>query len=185
MRVLRLKCLFSVALLVPLLAAGVLHATTVVPMSVEELTAAADSVVEARALSSWSQWNPEHTIIFTYTQFQVIKTLKGSLPQQIVVKQPGGIVGAYGQRVPGVRQFQSGESTVLFLRPSAANDGSHVVVGLMQGNFRMYLAHNGERAVSNGVRGVSEFTDRSARVYTGSAMTLQSLESRVQGAQAK
>jgi hypothetical protein len=170
------------ALFLLLSMAGELRATSIIPMSVEELTNAADTVIEARALDSWSQWNAQHTIIFTWTRFQVVKTLKGSVPQQVLVKQPGGEVGGYGQKVAGIRQFQSGESTVLFLRPSAANDGSLVVVGLMQGNFRVYRARSGDTAVTNGVRGVSELADRSMRVYTGSAMTLQRLESRVWGA---
>lgn len=164
---------------------SLLRATSIIPMSVEELTTAADVVVEAKALDSWSQWNPQHTIIFTHTRFQVLKTLKGTPPQQIVVKQPGGEAGGYGQRVAGVRQFLTGESTALFLRPSAVGDGTYVVVGLVQGNFRMYQSRSGEMAVTNGVHGVSQLEGRSMRVYTGSAMTLQRLESRVQGAKQK
>lgn len=164
---------------------GLLRATTVVPMSVEELTSAAETVVEARALQSWSQWNPQHTIIFTYTRFQVLKTLKGTAADQIVVKQPGGVVDGYGQKVPGVRQFKDDETTALFLRSSAAGDGSQVIVGLMQGNFRVYQARSGDTAVTNGIRGVTALEGRSLRAYTGSAMTLKNLESRVQGAQTR
>lgn len=159
---------------------AVAGATTIVPMSVEELTRAADGIVEARAADSWSQWNPEHTIIFTFTRFEVLKTLKGSLPQQLVVKQPGGVVGSHAVKVPGVRQFQSGESTLLFLRPSAAPDGTYVVVGLMQGNFRMYRTAGGEAAVSNGVPGVSALQNSTVRVYTGTSLALREIERRIE-----
>ncbi len=161
------------------------RATTIKPMSIEDLTRAANNIIEAQALDSWSQWNSEHTIIFTYTRLTVFKGLKGNTAQQIVVKQPGGVVPPYGQRVPGVRQFQPGESVVLFLRPSAARDGSYVVVGLMQGNFRMYRAAGGALAVSNGIAGVSEVRNNSVRVFNGIGISLQQLESRVVGVPAQ
>lgn len=163
--------------------ATIASATTIKPMSVEELTRAADSVVQAQALDSWSAWNPQHTIIFTYTRFAVQRALKGAAPEQIVLKQPGGIVGGYGQRVPGVRTFQQGESAVLFLRPTATADGTHVIVGLVQGNFRLYRQRDGSLAVSNGVPNVSELTTGGVRVYTGASMSLGELELRVRGAQ--
>jgi hypothetical protein len=167
-------------------AGGMAVATTVKPMSVEEMTQAANAVVEANALDSWTQWNPSHSIIVTYTRFQVTKALKGGpLPPLLVVKQPGGIVGEVGQRMPGVRQFQAGEDAVLFLRPSATGDGSLVIVGLMQGNFRMYRASSGEVVVSNGVTGVHQMENGSIKIFHGSAMPLEQLESRVQGAQTR
>lgn len=161
---------------------GPVRATTVMPISVEDMTRTATNVVEGTALESWSAWNAEHTIIYTYTRFTVTRNLKGEPSPQVIVKQPGGIVGAYGQKVPGVRQFVPGEDSVLFLRPSNESDGTHAVVGLMQGNFRVYRRPNGEVHVSNGAPGVAELSAGGLRSYTGSTMSLQKLETRVQGA---
>ncbi len=164
-----------------LLAAATATATTVVPMSVEELTRAASHIVEGRALNSWSAWNAQHTLIYTYTNFQVGRSLKGGAVTTITVKQLGGSAGGYTQKVSGVRHFQSGEDALLFLRPSVAADGTLVVVGLMQGNFRMARTAGGEAVVSNGVYGASSLDTRSGAIstFSGSPMTLREAESRV------
>jgi hypothetical protein len=156
------------------------HATTIVPMTVEELTQAATTVVEAQAGESWSQWNPQRTVIFTYTRFTVTNALKGAPAAQVVVKQPGGVVDTVGQVVPGVRQFQPGENTLLFLRPSST-PGSYVVVGLMQGNFRLYRARSGLTAATNGVPGASALRAGKIADYRGTTMLLDELETRVRG----
>ncbi|MGZ4818923.1 MAG: hypothetical protein ACXVZJ_09875, partial [Terriglobales bacterium] len=93
-------------------------------MSVEEMTQAATDVVEARAVSSRAAWNQQHTLIYTYTTFQVTQVLKGARAQEINVKQPGGTAGGYTQKVSGVHHAQIGEEALLFLRPSAAGDGT-------------------------------------------------------------
>src|ERR1051326_7602576 len=129
------RSLRSVVLLVACCVAA--HGTTVVPMSVEELTRAASHVVEAHALQSWTSWNPQHTLIYTYTSFQVNRTLKGTATDTITVKQAGGSADGYTQKVSGVRQFQPGEDALLFLRSSTSADGAMVVVGFIQGNFRI------------------------------------------------
>ncbi len=157
-------------------------ATTVIPMSVEELTRAADTVVEATATSSWSQWNAAHTMIVTYTRLTVLKPLKGAAPPEIIVKQPGGVVGFYGQTVPGVRHFLTGETALLFLQSSRNVDATHVVVGLVQGNFRVYKARGGVTAASNGMPGVSALKSGGFSEYHGTTMPLEQLESRIQGA---
>ncbi|HXZ79578.1 MAG TPA: hypothetical protein VEG30_06590 [Terriglobales bacterium] len=158
-----------------------LNATMIVPISVEELTRRASDVVEATVLNSWSAWNPQHTLIYTYTQMQVIQSLKGT-SQSITVKQIGGKVGNVTQKVAGVRQFQIGEQAMLFLRPSQAGDGTHVIVGLMQGNFRIARSTTGEMIASNGVSGVHSLQQGKVEHYAGASMRLADLESVVRGA---
>lgn len=159
-------------------------ATTVIPMSVEELSQAASAVVEGTAGESWSAWNAQHTLIYTYTKFQVTRSWKGALGQTIVVKQLGGAAGGYMQHVAGVRYFQSGEPCVLFVRPSVAQDGTQVVVGLMQGNFRVYSSSTGETMVSNGMSEASAYEPGSGRFsqFTGSPMSMKAMDSRVRQA---
>ena len=160
--------------------AALADATTVRPMSVDQLTQAASMVVEAQATHSWAQWNPEHTIIFTYTRLSVLKPLKGAPGPEIVIKQPGGIVRGIGQVVPGVRHLLPGENVLLFLRTSAAQDGTYVLVGLMQGHFRVYRARNGGMAASNGMTGVSVLhAGAITSSYRGLAMSLEESEMQV------
>ncbi len=126
----------------------------------------------------------EHSLIFTYTRFQVARALKGQAPAAIVVKQPGGSAEGYTQKVAGVRHWRSGDQAVLFLRPIQESDGTLEVTGLMQGNFIVHKNATGETIVSNGVPDVSAYQASSNAVtqYRGSGMRLDELESRVRKA---
>jgi hypothetical protein len=159
-------------------------ATTVVPLSIERLTAASSHVVEGFALQTWSQWNPQHTIILTYTRFQVQRSLKGQAPSMLIVKQLGGRVGATVQKVAGVRHLRPGEQTVLFLRPGDQNDGTLVITGLMQGNFSVRIAQDGTLMATNGMPEVSTYSVTTGQVtpYQGNRLRLADLEARVRKA---
>ena len=158
---------------------GAANATTIVPMSVEELTHAASQVVEAHALRSWCSWNAQHTLIYTYTAFQVSRRLKGQAAETVTVKQPGGSADGYTQKVSGVRQFQTGEDALLFLRPSQASDGTLVVVGLMQGNFQMAHTAAGETIVSNGISEADQYDHGRVARFGGTSLRLAEAEARI------
>jgi hypothetical protein len=164
--------------------AGWISATTIIPASVERLTSESTHVLEAQAVNAWSQWNPQHSLIFTYTRFKVSRTLKGQAPAVIIVKQIGGSAGGYTQKVAGVRHWQTGDQAVLFLRPSTTGDGTLEVTGLMQGNFLVKTSAAGEKTASNGVAGVNAYDQSSGQtaVYQTHEMRLDELESRVRKA---
>ena len=180
------RFLIPIALLVFFSAAG---ATTIVPMSVEKLTDVSSDVVVAHATKSWSRWNAQHTMISTYTQFSVDSQLKGTSGSTLTVKQPGGSAEGYTQHVAGVRPWSAGESAVLFLRPSSGNDGTFVVSGLMQGNFRVRRAASGAAIADNGVEAPTKHVEddvqsfdpesQSLTPYSGNRMNLDELERRV------
>lgn len=155
-------------------------ATMVKPMSVEQLANAASLVVDGQASDTWASWNPQHTRIYTYTRVRVSRALKGVPADTVVVKQLGGSAGGYTQHVSGVQHMRSGERAVLFLRPSASGDGTMVIVGLMQGQFRvMRDSTTGTDFVSNGVAGADEMNSSTVREYRGSRLTLKEMETRV------
>ena len=173
----RVQNLFVFALLTT-----ITSATTIIPVSVERLASESSHVVEGRVISTESKWNSQHTLIFTYTKFQVVKTLKGSPQPSFMVKQIGGSAEGYTQKVAGVRYGKPAEQSVLFLRPSATQDGTFEITGLMQGNFTIRKAASGESLVSNGVPGVSAYQQGSTGEYSGTHMRLEDLETRVQKA---
>lgn len=155
-------------------------ATTIRPMSVERLTQLASTIVEARATETWSQWDAQHTRIYTYTRLNVSRSFKGQSASTVLVKQPGGTVGDRREVAFGVRHFRPGEDSFLFLEPSAENDGTMRVVGLMQGNFTIYKGANGQMETSNGVPNVTVASpEGKLSSYTGSRISLQELETRV------
>ena len=177
----RVSTPLKVSLFLTLVMGMVATATTVVPMSIEGLTAASTHVVEGVPLQTWSRWNPQHTLILTYTKFQVQRALKGQAPAMVMVKQLGGIVGTTVQKVAGVRRLEPGERAVLFLRPGDVNDGTLVITGLMQGNFSVRTAQNGTQIVTNGMPDVSAYSVSTGEVtsYQGNHLRLDELESRV------
>lgn len=171
--------------LLAMLMAMAASATTVKPMTIEELTAAAPLVVEGQAAESWSAWNAQHSLIYTFTRVRVTKTLKGVPEETVLLKQMGGSANGYTQRVAGVNAMKPGDLSVLFLRPSEANDGTMVIVGLMQGNFRIAReATTGSTVVNNGVNDVHQSSTQGVTRYRGAKMTLRQLEARVQKAAA-
>jgi hypothetical protein len=183
------RCL---ALILVLACAPLLMATSMIPVSVETLTSNAELIMQGKALRSWSQWNPQHSLIYTYTEFAVDRTLKGAVSAsqsktgstaKIVVKQLGGTIAGVAQHVSGVRYWQPGEEAVLFLRASAAQDNTHVVVGFTQGAFRVERLNSGEVRVSNGAPDVQLFEASGEQVVAQPRpMTLKDLEMRIQKA---
>ena len=171
----------KVSIFLFMLAAPILLATTVVPMDIERLTSLSTHIVEARAGQSVSQWNPEHTLILTYTTFEVQRTLKGQTPKTILVRQLGGSIAGVSQKVAGVRPWRQGEDAVLFLQPSSIADGALVVTGLMQGDFLMRHTAQGETFVSNGMPEASALHAATGEVttYRGTKLRLEDLESRI------
>ena len=168
------------ALAVVLCLSGFCYGTTVIPMSVEQLTHAASRVVEGQVLTSWSVWNKEHTRIYTYSRVRVGRVLKGNPEAEITVQQVGGSAGGYTMKVSGVRILRPGEEALLFVRPSASNVVTWAVVGLMQGHFRVRTVRGVARA-SNGIRQARSAASQSPSGL-GDDQTLKELESRVHGA---
>jgi len=154
-------------------------ATTVKPMTIEQLTEEASTVVEGQAAESWSTWNAQHSLIYTFTRIRVTKSLKGQSADTVLLKQLGGTANGYTQHVAGVNAMKPGDTSVLFLRPSGANDG------MMQGNFRIAReATTGSTVVNNGVSDVHQPSSSGVTQYRGAKMTLRQLEARVQKAAA-
>ena len=128
------------------LAAVSAQATTLIRLSLEQLSQASSEVVRGRAVSQETRWNNSHTQIVTLTTVEVEQTLKGSPQATLVIEQPGGSLGNLRVRVPGTVGFRHGASYFLFLEP--APSGSYHVTGMAQGAYRIYrLPQSGEERV--------------------------------------
>ena len=155
-------------------------ATTVRPVSVETMATRASLVAEGTAVSSWSQWNPQRTMIVTYTRFRVSRVLKGGAATEVTIRQPGGSVGVYKDVVHGVRYLRPGMEAALFLKESDDQDRAMVVVGLMQGMFRIQRDASGAAFVTNGVSGVEAPDEKGVvRSFRGVRIPLSEFEVRV------
>jgi hypothetical protein len=129
----RTRLRIIVTLLPALLFLPAVRATTLARLSLDRLAARSDAVARVRCAGGESRW--ENGSIWTVTTFDVVETLKGSLPMQIAVRLPGGRVGHLTAAVDGAPKFNPGAEAVVFLERSRA--GGFTVAGWVEGTFRI------------------------------------------------
>ncbi|MGH9404139.1 MAG: hypothetical protein ACRD2P_18805 [Terriglobia bacterium] len=113
-------------------------ATSLVRLSLDQLTQASSAVLQGHVVSQASQWNAQHTEIVTLTTVAVDQNVKGNTPSTVVVEQLGGTVGRLHVAVPGTMHFSPQARYELFLQPSAANASHFLLVGMREGAYRIY-----------------------------------------------
>jgi hypothetical protein len=101
------------------------------PLSIRELTAAADTIVVGRVAAVRSEAAAAGPI--TRIDVDVEQPLKGQPAASLTIVQPGGEAAGVASRVAGVPTFVAGERVLMFLtrRP----DGALRVAHLYQGKF--------------------------------------------------
>lgn len=104
-------------------------ASVVVPLSLVQLTEAADLVADVTVVDIRTVSGPEG--IERVVQVQVASCWKGEAPSTVYVRLAGGRLGATETRVPGVPILHDGDRLVLFL--VAHPRGGYSVLGLHQG----------------------------------------------------
>ncbi len=131
-----------IAILAGALAAGtatvsVMRASTLVPMSLDQLTQASSDIVQGQIARQMCRWNESHTQILTLTSIAVEQVYKGNPPATVVIEQLGGAVGNMTVFVPGEMTFQPQGEYVLFLEP-VPSGSRYRLVGMTQGAYRIY-----------------------------------------------
>ena len=116
------------------LIAIVAQATTLVRLRFQDLVHYSHSIARVRCLHAESLM--EKGEIWTDTTFRVLSHNKGYLPEEIVVRQPGGKFQNLHSRVEGAPEFRPGEEVYLFL--NAHPGGQLLIVGWAQGTFRIH-----------------------------------------------
>jgi hypothetical protein len=113
------------------------RATVVEPLSVGELAARADVVVQGRVVAVASAWHGAHAVIYTVATVEVVASLAGGARpgERIAVRRIGGKVGEVEQVVADNAVLDTGDEAVLFLRRGA---GFYTVIGMAQGVRRVH-----------------------------------------------
>jgi len=108
------------------------NASTVVLLSVDEITDRSDLVVRGTVvdLSSFRDG-----IVWTRVVVEVASCWRGDCEEFVELVQPGGQVDGFGTRAFGMPTFVQGDEVVLFLASSSV--GALQVVGLTQGSFQV------------------------------------------------
>ena len=116
------------------LIAVVAQATTLVRLRFQDLVHYSYSI--ARVRCTHAETRMESGEIWTDTTFRVLSYNKGYLPEEIVVRQPGGKFQHLHSHVDGTPEFRPGEEVYLFLTAHPGNQ--FLIVGWSQGTFRIH-----------------------------------------------
>ena len=125
-------------------------ATSVLPLSLEQLSTRADLIFHAEVINNEVRRDTESGQIATYTEFRIIDAIKGDTGATHTIKQIGGRHEAskITMRVHGVPAFQTGKTYVVFL-PKKSSLGFSSPLGLHQGSFPVLMIDD-EQIVTNG-----------------------------------
>ncbi len=112
-------------------------AVSVRNMTLAELVRAADCVVLADVESARSEWSADGKTIYTLVTLAVRECWKGSPVERVVVRVPGGQIGAVKLHVSEAATFVVGERTTTFLRAVPQPGGTTVIetVGWFRGKL--------------------------------------------------
>jgi len=122
-------------LLITLLLATSGFATTIAPLSFEQLVTESSAVVYGRVSEVRSQWTADRRFIESVVSIEVIKGMKGGTSDTIAFTVPGGQVGRYLNVIPGAPTLSRGDLAVFFL--TAHGPRLPVTTGLTQGIYRV------------------------------------------------
>jgi hypothetical protein len=157
------------------------RATTLMPMSVAQMTQAAQEIVRARCVANATHW--DHGELWTFTAFDVQENWRGTATGQISVRLLGGRTAQITSTVSGVPHFQPGEDVVLFLEPTSL--GGYSIVSWQQGTFRIRRdAATGEDRVTQDTARLETYDPAARRFITFGirGLAIEELRNRVQAA---
>jgi hypothetical protein len=157
------------------------RATTLMRMSVAQMSRTARVIVRARCLGNSVSWDAGE--IWTFTSFDVEEVWRGYAPARVVVRLLGGRLGNVTSSVSGIPRFRAGEEVVLFLEPTPRGDFS--VVSWEQGTFRIRPdPRTGEESVVQDTASFATFDPATHRFQTAGirGLSLESFRARVDAA---
>jgi len=136
------------------------HATSVLPLYLDEVIDLSTVAFQGTVTDSHAARDPVSHAIVTYTTFTVSDVLKGSVPATYTIKQIGGALPAEKLefRVMGVPKFTVGQEYIVFMA-GVSSQGFSSPIGLAQGRYGIRQDAKG-RHVGNG----SDFRDSASRM---------------------
>ena len=145
------RILFRLFLL-PFLVGALAHSTLVPRMTLEQAVDDSALIVQGTVVRTWSAWGDKRQFIWTHYEFIVSDALKGLATRNIVISEPGGIVGDTGMQIAGSPRYSVGEEVVLFatrtpigyLRTAGWGQGKYVVVDARDSDRRVVRTSVGD-----------------------------------------
>jgi hypothetical protein len=127
-------------LLMLILAAPTVGATTIVPADLGELSHDAVAIARGRVVSVDAQWTDDRRTIETLVTVEVERYLKGDLGSTVQFRVPGGRLGRFRSVFVGAPAFAADDRIIVFL----GSNGPSIphLVGFSQGVYRLVLTHD-------------------------------------------
>jgi len=125
-------------------------ATSLLPLTLEQLSTRADLIFYGKVISNEVKKDEQSGQIATFTEFEVINLIKGTAGSTHTIKQIGGFHKNSNTRlmIHGVPEFQTGKEYVVFL-PKKSSLGFCSPLGLHQGSFPVSTENN-EKIINSG-----------------------------------
>jgi hypothetical protein len=173
MRLCRCSLVAIPVLLLMLCASRPAAASVVVPLSLAQLTEAADLVADVTVVDIRPVQGPDG--IERVVQLQVSSAWKGDTERTVFVRLAGGRLGATETRVQGVPMVHDGDRLVVFLVTHPR--GGYSVIGLHQGALAAVIGVDGTARVLapsrvGGARGAVTRTPRRIEDLEGDVRTM-------------
>jgi len=147
-------------------------ATSVPSLTFEELTDKSAFVLTGQVNRSWTAWDNEHKFIWTYYEIGVTSVQKGAPGPNVVVSEPGGVVGDRGMSIPGSVAYAPGDRVALFLQRMP--NGYLRTTGWGQGKY--VIDPSGHLHVDTSLRGLEVVHAVKAGVATPPGTSLRALD---------
>lgn len=106
-------------------------ATTLAPLSTEQMVDASDAIVRGTVVDVWAVAERGH--INTHTRIAVSRVLKGRASSAVEVVTPGGVLDSTLTEVQGAPRYGVGEDVLVLL--AARADGTYLNVSLGAGKY--------------------------------------------------
>jgi hypothetical protein len=141
---------FLILCLMSFAAIGRASATTVLPLTLDDIVGNAAIAFQGTCTENRSEQDSQTNLVVTYTTFAVHDVLKGKPGETYTIKQVGGEIPGreIAFKVHGVPTFTPGEEYLVFL-PPPSSAGFSSPVGLSQGRFTV-AGQAANREIANG-----------------------------------
>ena len=143
--------------------AGMLEASTVRFLPLDEMAVRADQIFTGEVVGIASQVNARRNGIFTFVTIEVDEYLKGGRHGVLTLRFLGGEAEGYRLTVPGSPEFHLGEEVLVFTDGGAGRVPT--VLGMAAGKFRLGRdPATGERLLERSLRGLNLEDSSGARI---------------------
>jgi hypothetical protein len=108
------------------------------PVTREELILESRDVIHGIVKEVRSDWNENHSMVYTYVTLEVLHVFKGEPRDEVVIQVRGGSVGGSGVWVSDQPEFKEGMEVIIhtFLRVNGN-------LGIYGGDRGLYITNNG------------------------------------------